>query len=490
MRRILFLVFFCYSHTLFSQELDILIKETPPYYKSQNINVEIYLVNNTDDSIIYFDSRGYSWGSFKEVWELNENNRFIEVLSLNSDHDCKFTDSAIITLQPNKRKLIREHPIFLEASGDYSLTYTQHQSAEYVNKKLADNTVTDSAIQSITTFSVSKNIKFDVFKKYDTTITEVIDMTWEEWKDYSHVKVYSRHKHFDNLYAAYRFPQDVYALTLFCNGYSEEEIIKIGTLKNLKSLKLINYNLNYFPQELAALNLYELTIIPKDTIHIDFNYGLSKDTTLRKLTGKFYGSFPEHILALKELVYLDISDSYLSVFPDLSPLQNLEVLISNNNNISTLNGVGLNKLPKLKELNLSGNKEIDKFGEVLNCTSLEFLTINRNKITVIPDSIENLAKLKKLSISNSLVDVSDSIGKLSDMRYLNFGGNTKLTYLPATIVNMKKLVYLSIVRTQIKQLPEGIAELPLKEVMIKNSDFEITKDYKVLKKRLKQDFKE
>lgn len=490
MKRFLSLVFFCYSYTLFSQELDILIKETPPYYEVQEINIEIYLTNNTDDSITYFDSQGYSWGSFKEVWDLNENSRFVEILSLNSDHDGKFTDSTIITLKSGEQRLIRTHSIFLEASGDYSLTYTQHQSSEYVNKKLADNTVTDSAIQSITTFSVSKNIKFDVFKKYDTTITKVIDMTWDEWKDYNHVKVHSRHKHFDNLYAAFRYPQDAYALTLFCNGYSQEDIIKIGTLKNLKSLKLINYNLNYFPQELAALNLYELTIIPKDTTHISFNYGLSKDTILRKLTGKFYGSFPVHILALKELIYLDISDSYLSVFPDLSSLQNLEVLIANNNNVSTLNGVGLNELPKLKELNLSGNKKLDKFGEVLNCTNLEFLTINRNKITAIPDSIENLTKLKRLSISNSLVNISDSIGKLSDMRYLNFGGNTKLTYLPATIVNMKKLVHLSIIRTQIKQLPEGISELPLKEVMIKNQDFEINRDYKLLKKRLKQGFKE
>lgn len=490
MRKALLSILFCYSLTLPAQELDILIKEPPPYMLSQDINFEIYLTNTTDSSITYFDSRGSSWNSFKEVWSMNVNNQFLEILPLNGAYNSKFTDSAIITLQPGNKKLARTYVFNLKSTGLYSLTYIQEQSPAFVKREHADNSVSDSAINNITTFKVSKNIKFEVFKHYDTTISELITMSWEEWKDYSHVKVFSRNKHFFNIDAALRFPQDAYSLTLYCDDLNKEDIKRISRLKNLKALVLRDYKLDSFPKELTELNLYELTIIPKNEITIDFSEGISKNSTIRKLTAKFYDGIPEQILSLKKLIYLDIKDCNIKTLPKLDSLQNLEVLIANNTKISTLENASLDKLLKLKDINMSGNRKIDDITPLLNCTNLEFLVINRTNIQSIPDEIENLSKLKKLSISSKLTSITDSIGKLDDMRYLSFGGNRNLDSLPHSITNMKKLLHLDLSSTKIDQLPEGIADLPLEKVLIYNTDCTRTKDYKLLKNRLGNKFKD
>jgi len=127
---------------------------------------------------------------------------------------------------------------------------------------------------------------------------------------------------------------------------------------------------------------------------------------------------------------------------------------------------------------------------LLGCKSLEFLVLNRTGITEIPDDIENLCNLKKLSISNKLTAISDSIGNLSDLRYLSLGGNRSLDSIPSTILKLNKLLHLDVSSTKIKLLPEGISELPLEKVFIYNTECEQTKDYKALKKRLGEDFKE
>lgn len=490
MKKLFLIITLCYTTTLIAQEFDILIKETPPYKVSQNIKVEIYLTNTTDSTITYFDSRGSSWDSFKESWNMNVNNKFVEVLPLNGLYNKKFTDSTIIILKPGKKKLSRTQIINLKTAGLYSLTYIQEQSPSFVKRKHADNSVSDSALNSITIFKASKNIKFEVFNTYDTTISELINMSWKEWKDYSHVKVYSRKKHFDNIDAALRHPQDVYSLTLYCEDLTGEDIKRISRLKNLKALILRNYTLDFFPKEITELDLYELTILPKDEKIINFNEGLSKNNTIHKLTAKFYGGIPKQMLALKNLIYLDISDCPIQEIPNLDSLQNLEVLIANNAKISNINSVGFDKLFKLKDLNLSGNREIDNINPILECENLEFLVLNRTGIQTIPHDIEKLKKLKKLSISSSLIEISDSIGNLNDMRYLSFGGNRKLTHIPQSITKMKKLLHLDLSSTKIEQLPEGISELPLEKILIYKTNCTVTKDYKLLKNRLKNEFKD
>lgn len=490
MKELFFLLAILYASALYGQRFEIRLINPEPYYLNQDLDLEIYMINNTADSLVYFDSKGPSWNSFQERWDLRVDDVFVEVLPMNGAFNHKFSDSLFLTLRSGDTALIRTKAIHLDRTGHYSLTYTQNQDAKLIQKANADSTVTDSLISRVSTYQARGNVKFMVHTQYDTIIHTKNEMTWEEWKGYRTLKVYSRDHHYDNLYAALQHPQEVYMLEMFCNGYSEEELRRIGRLKNLKSLTLFNYELNFLPKEIAALDIFELTIEPKNDTPITFKEGLSDNHTIRELNIEFFGGFPKEILALKDLEKLDISKCSIAELPALDSLQKLEVLLANDDQIKSVNGCGLPHLSALKELNLSGNKEIIDIAPILECTSLEFLVLNRTGITAIPADIENLTKLKKLSISNKLVAISDSIGNLSDLRYLSLGGNRSLDSIPSTILKLNKLLHLDVSSTRIKTLPEGIAELPLEKVFIYNTECEPTKDYKALKKRLGEDFKE
>jgi hypothetical protein len=479
-----------YSAIIFSQNLQIKIKEEPPYYVDQDINLEIYLNNSSPDTLQFFDSRGPSFDSFKESWDLMVNYKFEELLSLNTAFEGSFADSIIRTLFPGDTCLVRNKSLHLNETGTYRVSYGQEQSADFIQKQYADTSINDSVWQCISAFAVEAAIEFTVYNEYDTTISELLQMPWDEWKDYRHVQLYSRDHFYDNIYAALKHPQEVYALHLYCNGLSDEEIKRVSRLKNLKALKLFNFELDTFPEEIAALNLYELTILPKKDSMVSYVYGLSKNKTLRELRMLVYGNFPEQVLEQKALINLDMSESTFQSLPGFQNLLQLEVLNLSDCKLKSIQEAGFQQLPKLKDLNLSGNREIMDLKPLLNCLNLEILFINRTRIDSIPHDIEKLSKLKKLSISNSLTAISDSIGNLSDLRFLSLGGNTKLDYVPASLIKLNKLLYLNLNRTGIVELPEGIAELPLEEITLQGTNCKVTKDYKELRKRLKENFKE
>lgn len=475
---------------LCGQDLKIVITDTAPYYEFQQLHINIFLINNTPDTLTYFNSLGPSYHSFTEEWNLSANNKFLEILPLNGAFTHKYSDSCFIHMLPGSENLIRQKTITLDFAGDYSFTYSQQQGAHLVDKTWADSTVSDSLIQLVSTFQVSKNIKFDVYINFDTVIHEIVNMSWVDWKDYRHVQLYSRQKHFDNLEAAFSYPQDVYSLKLYADALTQNQIKQLGRLRNLRKLELRNYTLDYFPEELVNLDLYELVIIPKSKNSVAYPYGISKNKTLRELSAHFQDSLPADVLNQIHLQILDISDSDLDSLPALNRLQDLEKLVANNNTLRQTNSLALEQLPKLVDLNLSGNKQIHEFGTILNCTNLEFLTINRTGIDSIPDEIKKLAKLKQLSVSNKLVFISDSIGNLQDMRILSFGGNTQLNYLPASVTKMKRLLQLNINRTAITQLPEGITDLPLEKLQSYDAPLKKNKDYFLLKHRLGENFKD
>lgn len=495
MRMIKYLLLMCnitLTQITIAQKLEINIIQQPPIYEKDTIDIEIYLINNTDTTLTYFDSRGPSWDeSFKEIWDLSRDYQFVEILPLNNAFDYKFTDSTIITLSSGDTNLIRTKALVCEYAGSYSFTYTQEHAEKFVKKEHADQKVTDSLISTINTFKVSENIEFEVYINYDTTIYKVNDMSWDEWKDFRHTKVYTRDKFYDNIYAALKHPQDVYKLLIWCNGMDAESIMRIGRLKNLKSLTLNNYELDFFPKELTQLDLYELTILPKneDTV-IKFNQGFSKNHTIRELRVIFNDGLPDSVINLKQLEMLDISESKIGKLQRLDSLKNLEVLVANNASISTLENAGFDNMPKLKSVNFSGNKKLNTIEPLLKSENLEFIVINRTGIKTIPHEIENLYQLKKLAVSNKLTYISDSIGNLSDMRYLSFGGNRSLDSIPSSIIKMKKLLHLDLSSTNIPYLPEGISELPLEKVLIYNTDCEQTKEYKILRRKLGEAFKE
>jgi len=359
MQKYFLIIILIYSRLLAAQELSITIKETEPYYVAETITIEIYLMNTTDTLLTVFDSRGPSWESFNEGWDLSVNLRYEELLSLNTAFEGRFSDTMIRTLNPGDTILIRYKELNLKDYGDYRVTYWQEQKPDLIKKQLADFPLPDSVIQKIASFYLTDHFEFKVHKPYDTTITELVEMTWEAWKDYRHVQVYTRDHFYDNIYAALKNPQEVYALDLYCNGLTLDEIKRLSRLKNLKLLRLYNYEPDTFPEELTRLNLYELTLLPKEDKPIAFPWGFSANQTLREMRVKLFGTFPSTILEQHNLIQLDMSDSSIEGLPNLSSLKNLELLNASDCGLKSLENMGLEELPRLIDLNFSGNREIN-----------------------------------------------------------------------------------------------------------------------------------
>lgn len=116
-------------------------------------------------------------------------------------------------------------------------------------------------------------------------------------------------------------------------------------------------------------------------------------------------------------------------------------------------------LSRIEDLQLSniGLKEIPN--SILRLTSLKFLSFYRNKIEVIPPTIQNLSKLEGLNLDiNNLKGFPSEIFSLPNLKYLDLCTN-KIEVIPPDIQKLSKLEKLTIHGNNIKELPNEIFNL-------------------------------
>jgi len=466
--KLIFLCFICISFKGYSQELEIIIKEKAPYNLFQDILIEINLKNTTGKPLTYFDSRYTSWDSYDEIWEMKVNGEPIDMSSFRDAHEGKFTENSIITLLPGEKKQIRGRLMQLQSPGHYVYSYTQIQSPGLVKKVYASNASAYDASQKITSFKVNGQIEFDVLDKKQGEIKNIVQMTWEEWKEYKKKALYDNNNYFLSIDKAFNEPEKVYYLALSCDNISEEMLKRVGNFKNLKYLSLSSLDVKEFPKEIADLNLYEIEILTKKGANITYPYGISGNSTVHRLVGKFYNGIPSAVLNLKNLEELDVRYCNIVEFPNLSSLKNLQVLIANDSELKTLQSAGLENLSKLREIDISGNPALTDLSPLTACLNLEVISCNRGSLKTLPEQIGKLSKLQKIDLVL----------------------NKELTILPSSFVDLKNLKHLDLDRTGIQSLPVGLSQLPLETLTVSETNCKKTEDYKILKKRLKNNFRD
>lgn len=466
--KLFFLSLFLYSFFGYSQELEITIKEKAPYKLFQDILVEINLKNTSSKPITYFNSLYTSWSSFNESWSIQYNGKPLELNTFRDAHEGRFTENTIITLKPGEKKQIRVSLFKLSSPGHCVLTYTQEQSPLLVKKGYAASASAYAASQKITSFKVTGSIEFDVQDSEQNVAMDKVQMSWEEWKQYKQKALYDNNNHFFAFDKALKNPEKVYSLSLRCDGLSEEMIKRIGNFKNLRSLDISNLNIKEFPKEIAALDLYEIVIKTKEGTDITFPYGISENSTIRIFSGKFSNGFPSAILNLKNLEVLSLTYSKLVELPNLGTLQNLESIYLGDTKLKTIQNAGFDNLPKLKKIAIDSNPSLADITPLTLCSSLEEISFSNCNLISLPDQIENLENLKNLALSY----------------------NKELTMLPATLVNLKNLKVLSLHHTGLQSLPTGLSQLPIENLTIYGTNCKKTDDYKILKKRLKDNFRD
>lgn len=108
-------------------------------------------------------------------------------------------------------------------------------------------------------------------------------------------------------------------------------------------------------------------------------------------------SFPEEILKLKKLQYLDISKNSISELPDsISVLADLQYFACSK--------TGLKTLPK----------------EIGRLSNLEYLNLNQNDLQYLPPQIGNLEKLRILDLwSNSFEEYPNTLSGLKALKVID-----------------------------------------------------------------------
>lgn len=129
-----------------------------------------------------------------------------------------------------------------------------------------------------------------------------------------------------------------------------------------------------------------------------------------------------------------IEDQFLS-WEGIESLKSLLVLSLNENRLTVLPS-NIGALKSLKQLHIAKNKLTALPTEIGLLTALEVLKANNNSLKAIPTSICGCASLVEVDLSSNLLsELPDTLGKLKDMKALHLGNNG-LTSLPSTIFTL------------------------------------------------------
>ena len=184
---------------------------------------------------------------------------------------------------------------------------------------------------------------------------------------------------------------------------------EVGSLSNVRELRLGKNQLSSLPLELANMEVLETLVLIENKIEtlpavIPMLPALKTLVLARNQMEKLHPSVGD--LVHLEILYLE--GNKLSSLPKtLSALKNLEVLHLGNNEFSTLPRI-VCTLDSLMELNLEGNglRTVPKcLGERLGGRLL-WLPLNNNKLRDIPRAFESMKALRALNFEgNNLEEV-------------------------------------------------------------------------------------
>lgn len=182
------------------------------------------------------------------------------------------------------------------------------------------------------------------------------------------------------------------------------------------------------------------------------------------LAGNNLAELPDAIGNLESLEKLQLSGNRLKHLPrNIGKLKNIRGLWLHGNLLETL-PEEIGSLQNLQQLSIAGNRLQYIPESIGSLTNLYELVAAGNSLVALPDSIGNMSSLKILDLhGNMLGSVPLSIGSLSILEELWLQGNVPLTILPDTICSLTKLKKLSAADCSLESFPDKCMGLPLLE---------------------------
>ena len=182
--------------------------------------------------------------------------------------------------------------------------------------------------------------------------------------------------------------------------------------------------------------------------------------TMKEKCGKILDRVRSGELDVESTTTLDVSDCGLETFPEeILRLKNLEFLNLGKNDLTDLPASFASKLPKLKILFCLGNK-FTKVPEVLGeMKNLFMLSFKANKVREVPEKSLS-PSLGWLILSDNEIEVlPESLGDCLPMRKLMLAGN-KIKQLPTFMSRLENLELLRASDNRIEVFPEFLYQLP------------------------------
>jgi len=226
----------------------------------------------------------------------------------------------------------------------------------------------------------------------------------------------------------------------------------INKLERLKRINLHGNRINYYEELCKLVGLDSLE-------HLGLRYNDFK-------------YLPPCISNLKTLRSIDVSQNYsfrlsanialLSTLPELESLD-----IGNRDGRLPSNIIQLKNLKSL-DLSYTRNLDLKRACRILSNMNVQHLSLSNCSLDEVPSNIQLLCKLKSLYLGDNYIStLPKNIESLSQLEYLDLGGNKNLKELPAEIYLLKKLKTLNLYGIELtsNQLLELKLNLPNCEII-------------------------
>jgi len=203
----------------------------------------------------------------------------------------------------------------------------------------------------------------------------------------------------------------------------------------LDSLKAFAAGFDYFPVNwpLATVDPCDAPLAYGGTIICENNKVV--EIRLGSLFEKIQGTLPTAITGVTDLEVLDLYNNAIKgTIPDLSPLQNLQLLFLNRNRLEGTIPESLGELQNLTSLLLSFNRLTGKIPDALGeLENLEALYLSGNELEGdIPSSLGNLTELLVLGLHyNNLTSIPSSLDSLGNLVFMYMQYNHLVGPIPA-----------------------------------------------------------
>ncbi|CAH3187991.1 unnamed protein product, partial [Porites lobata] len=179
---------------------------------------------------------------------------------------------------------------------------------------------------------------------------------------------------------------------------------------------------------------------------------------------------PTSIQRLTKLKWLQLDGNNLTELPaEIGDLRELRELWVSHNQLAGL-PTSVQRLTKLERLYLDGNNLTELPAEIGDLRELRELWVSHNQLAGLPTSVQRLTKLERLYLGgNNLTELPAEIGDLRELRELWVSHN-QLAGLPTSVQRLTKLQSLHLSNNKLTELPAEIGDLrELRQLSVSNN---------------------